>query len=124
MAKPNPVRENLIRLRQQKGWTQEYLAKEASLSSMAVIQIETGRRERPRMDTLQKLAKALGVSIDELSGQSAPPTKDPVSRADLKLLIEGEAETLPIRLLEPLLQAFLGSDVEGDRKSTRLNSSH
>jgi transcriptional regulator with XRE-family HTH domain len=67
------LRSNLIRLREEKGWSQDLLAQKAELSTMAVVQIETGRRTRPRVDTLTKLASALGVTIDTLTGTRLVP---------------------------------------------------
>ena len=58
--------KNLKKLRQKKGWSQEKLAKEADISYNTLIKIERGRIKNPKLETLIKLAKALGVSIDEL----------------------------------------------------------
>ncbi|HEC92651.1 MAG TPA: XRE family transcriptional regulator [Candidatus Atribacteria bacterium] len=58
--------KNLKKLRQKKGWSQEKLAREADISYNTLIKIERGRIKNPKLETLIKLAKALGVSIDEL----------------------------------------------------------
>jgi len=58
--------KNLKKLREKKGWSQEKLAREADISYNALIKIERGRIKNPKLETLIKLAKALGVSIDEL----------------------------------------------------------
>ena len=62
--------KNLKKLRKKKGWSQEKLAREACISYQTLIKIEQGRIKNPRLDTLIKLAKALGVSIDKLLGSS------------------------------------------------------
>jgi transcriptional regulator with XRE-family HTH domain len=62
--------KNLKKLRKKKGWSQEKLARESGISYQTLIKIEQGRIKNPRLDTLIKLAKALGVSIDKLLGSS------------------------------------------------------
>ena len=58
--------KNLKKLRQQKGWSQEKLAREAGISYQTLIKIERGYIKNPKMETLIKLAKALHVSINKL----------------------------------------------------------
>lgn len=58
--------KNLKKLRQQKGWSQEKLAKEAGISYQTLIKIERGYIKNPKLETLIKLAKALSVSVDKL----------------------------------------------------------
>ncbi|MBA7646660.1 hypothetical protein ES703_54426 [subsurface metagenome] len=60
--------KNLKKLRKKKEWSQEKLAREAGISYNTLIKIERGGIKNPRLDTLIKLAKALGVSVDELIG--------------------------------------------------------
>jgi len=59
---------NLKKLRKKKGWSQERLARESGISYQTLIKIEQDRIKTPRLDTLIKLAKALGVSLDKLVG--------------------------------------------------------
>lgn len=56
----------LKKLRQQKKFTLEELAKLTGLSRMTIFKIEKGIIKNPSSLTLQKLAKALDVSIEEL----------------------------------------------------------
>ena len=58
--------KNLKRLRKKKGWSQEKLAREAGISYQTLIKIEQGRIKNPKLETLIKLSKALGVSLDKL----------------------------------------------------------
>jgi transcriptional regulator with XRE-family HTH domain len=58
----------LKRLRAGRGLTQEELAARAGLSVSLVMALEQGKRGNPRLDTLLKLAAALGVTLDELAG--------------------------------------------------------
>ncbi len=58
--------KNLKKLRQKKGWSQEKLAREAGISYNTLIKIERGGIKNPKLETVIKLAKALGVSIEKL----------------------------------------------------------
>jgi transcriptional regulator with XRE-family HTH domain len=55
----------LKELRKQRGWTQPVLAKRAGLSAGYIARVETGRHD-PKLSTLVKLAKALGVPVAAL----------------------------------------------------------
>lgn len=55
----------IARRREAKGWTQAQLAEAAGLSQPYVSQVEAGTRE-PSLVVLRDLAKALGVTVDEL----------------------------------------------------------
>ena len=55
----------LKELRKQRGWTQPVLAKKSGLSPGYIARVETGRHD-PKLSTLVKLAKALGVTVSEL----------------------------------------------------------
>jgi transcriptional regulator with XRE-family HTH domain len=52
-------------LRQARGITQADLARKASVSAGYIARLET-RRHDPKLSTLVKLAKALGVPVTEL----------------------------------------------------------
>jgi len=60
--------KNLKRLRNKKGWSQERLAREAGISYQTLIKIEQDRIKNPKLETLIKLSRALGVSINRLIG--------------------------------------------------------
>ena len=68
MSTENNYLKNLKSLRIKKGWTQEKLAQEAGISYHTLIKIERGNIKDPRLGTIKKLAKVLGVSIDKLVG--------------------------------------------------------
>ena len=61
------VGKRIKEVRKQKAMSQDELAERADLSSQYISQIETGRK-KGSLPTYNKLAKALGVSIDELTG--------------------------------------------------------
>lgn len=60
--------QRVRRLRRKNGWSQEVLAKRAGLTRPHVAKIEKGLVKHPRIDTLMRLSRALGVSVQELIG--------------------------------------------------------
>jgi transcriptional regulator with XRE-family HTH domain len=54
-------------LRNERGWTQPVLAKKAGVSAGYLARLETSRHD-PKLSTLVKIAKALGVPVTELLG--------------------------------------------------------
>jgi len=62
----SPIGKNIKKLRKQKGLSQDRLSKLADISYNTVIKLESGGIINPSIDTLQKLAKALNVSVDDL----------------------------------------------------------
>ena len=61
-----PLSNNLKKLREKKGLSQDRLAKLANVANNTIIKIEQGENKNPTLDTLKKIAKALGVSVDDL----------------------------------------------------------
>jgi transcriptional regulator with XRE-family HTH domain len=55
----------LKELRKERGWNQAVLAKRAHVSPGYIARLETHRHD-PKLSTLVKLAKALGVPVTEL----------------------------------------------------------
>jgi transcriptional regulator with XRE-family HTH domain len=45
---------------------QDRLSKLADLSLNTIVNVEAGNNPNPTIETIEKIAKALGVSIDEL----------------------------------------------------------
>jgi transcriptional regulator with XRE-family HTH domain len=62
----NILAENLRKLREKKGLSQDRLAKLADVANNTIIKIEQGENKNPTLETLKKIAKALEVSIEEL----------------------------------------------------------
>lgn len=62
----NRVSDNIRKLRQKKGISQDRLSKEANLALNTIVKIETGENPNPTVETLEKIAKALGVSVADL----------------------------------------------------------
>ena len=66
MSKNKNLANNIMRLRKQKGLSQEKLARLSDVANNTIIKMETGENDNPTLETLQKVAKALDVSVDEL----------------------------------------------------------
>ena len=60
------IGKNIRKLRKQKGLSQDRLSKLADISYNTVIKLESGNITNPSVDTLQKLARALNVGVDDL----------------------------------------------------------
>ena len=64
--KISPLAKNIKKLRKQKSLSQDRLSKLADVSNNTIIKIESGGIQNPTIKTVQKIAKALGVSLDDL----------------------------------------------------------
>lgn len=60
------IGKNIKQYRQDKGFSQDKLSKLADLSLNTVVKIELDESPNPTIETIQKIAKALGVSVDDL----------------------------------------------------------
>ena len=60
------IGKNIKRYRQEKGLSQDKLSKLADLSLNTVVKIELDESPNPTIETIQKIAKALAVSVDAL----------------------------------------------------------
>ncbi len=65
--------EKIIHLKNRKGWSSGQLSQESGVSRGYLWQLETGGKDRPSLDVLERLAKALGVSIAEFAEEDAAP---------------------------------------------------
>lgn len=63
----NPLGRNIKSLREKRGLSQDRLAKLADVANNTIIKIEQGENPNPTLETLKKIAKALDVSIDDLT---------------------------------------------------------
>jgi transcriptional regulator with XRE-family HTH domain len=59
------VRKKIVKLRQEKSWTQEKLAIESDIAKSSLCSIESGK-QAPTIVTLEKIAKALKVKLSEI----------------------------------------------------------
>ncbi len=66
MGMSNKISDNLKKLRKKKGHSLEKVARLADLSLNTIVKIENGVNQNPTIETLNKIAKALEVGVDEL----------------------------------------------------------
>jgi len=57
--------ERVVRLRKQRGWTQQQLAERVGVRVLQIRRYESGASQ-PTLDAVRRLALALGVTTDEL----------------------------------------------------------
>ena len=70
MAKTiSTVAKNIKKHRKEKGLSQDKLSRLADVSHATIIKIESGGIQSPTIDTVQKIAKALGVGVEDLIGK-------------------------------------------------------
>jgi transcriptional regulator with XRE-family HTH domain len=60
------IGKNIKRFRQDKGLSQDKLSKLSDLSLNTVVKIELDDTPNPTIETMQRIAKALEVSVDDL----------------------------------------------------------
>ena len=65
-SKKSTIADNIKKYRQKLGVSQDRLSKMADVTYNTIIKIESGGSQNPTIDTLLKIAKALGVSVDDL----------------------------------------------------------
>ena len=92
------IGERIGVLRRAAGLSQERLAEQLGVSRQAIGKWESGA-SLPGVDNLQELARALGVSCDELitgekapSGEDAGPAEGTVALESVRALLDGQAE--------------------------------
>ena len=66
MTSGKVISENIKRLRNKLGLTQDDLAKKADITYTTLMKVESGIVNKPSVQTMAKIAKALGVSIEDL----------------------------------------------------------
>jgi len=62
----NKIGVNIKKIRAEKGYSLEKIARLADLSLNTIVKIENGVNQNPTFETLQKIAKALEVKMDDL----------------------------------------------------------
>lgn len=62
----NKMGSNIKKIRAEKGYSLERVARLADLSLNTIVKVESGVNQNPTIETLQKIAKALDVSIEDL----------------------------------------------------------
>ncbi|MDA3815547.1 MAG: helix-turn-helix transcriptional regulator, partial [Patescibacteria group bacterium] len=60
------IANNLKKIRAEKGYSLEKVARLADLSLSTVVKVADGTNQNPTIDTLKKIAKALEIGVDDL----------------------------------------------------------
>jgi len=60
------IADNIKKYRNKMGVSQDRLSKIADVTYNTIIKIESGSNKNPTIETLAKIAKALGVGVDDL----------------------------------------------------------
>jgi len=66
MSTNQNLANNIRKLREAKGLSQEKLARLADVANNTLIKMESGENQNPTLNSLKKVAKALDVSVDDL----------------------------------------------------------
>lgn len=66
MSKNSSISVNMKKYRERKGISQDKLSKLAGVTLHTITKIESGATTDPRVETLRKIASALGVKVDDL----------------------------------------------------------
>ena len=79
--------EQVLLHRRRAGLSQQEIAARAGLDTMTISRIESGVKKRLEIETAARLARVLGVSLDQLCGLE-PPVEDVVSLASAPARVE------------------------------------
>ena len=60
------IADNVKKIRSEKGYSLEKVARLANVSLNTVVKIENGANQNPTIETLSGIAQVLGVSVDDL----------------------------------------------------------
>ena len=66
MTSGKTISENIKKMRAKLGLTQDDLAKRADIKYTTLMKVESGTVNKPSVQTMARIAKALGVSIEDL----------------------------------------------------------
>ena len=66
MTSGKTISENIKKMRAKLGLTQDDLAKKADIKYTTLMKVESGTVNKPSVQTMDKIAKALGVTIEDL----------------------------------------------------------
>ena len=73
--------KRLQQVRRDKGFTQQALCQQANLSYSTLAKIERGAIKSPSIFTVQAIAEAMNVSLDELVGRSVSTTMPTITKS-------------------------------------------
>lgn len=88
-------------LREERGWTAGHLSERANVSKSYISRLEGDHAKSPSFEILQKLADALGLSVEQLSVRLGLTTQRPLGKSDIDAIAGDVArlkEYLPIEV--------------------------
>jgi transcriptional regulator with XRE-family HTH domain len=62
------IGDRIRKLREDRGWTQNFLASRAGVHQPTIWRLEKGSIASPKIDLIRKIADAFEISVDELAG--------------------------------------------------------
>ncbi|MDE2823739.1 MAG: helix-turn-helix transcriptional regulator [Chloroflexota bacterium] len=105
-SQPEEFRLQFRAIRERRGLTQVALGQRAGMAPASISHFETGQRV-PSLESLVKLADALGVSVDELLGRVPA---DASVQVDPLFLRASRAPTETLDAVKRVTAALLGED--------------
>jgi transcriptional regulator with XRE-family HTH domain len=82
--------DELRRIRKERGLSQQRLADLANVDKVTIVHIEGGKVS-PKVETLAKLAAALGVELGDLFPKAQPPLLEDLAEQRRPPIVQGEA---------------------------------
>lgn len=71
------VRKRLVSLREDRGFTQEHVARAIGVTQSTVSRFELGDAAKSDLDTVHSIAKIYGLTLEQLLGDAPPEPPDP-----------------------------------------------
>lgn len=105
--------ENLKTIRKKQKISQKTLAKNSGVSYSMVSKLESGEQKNPSLDTLEKIATALNVTVSQLTEDASIFDQFDIVMGNTLKEIEKELEEYknsPIAYIDSWLRNFLTSD--------------
>jgi transcriptional regulator with XRE-family HTH domain len=115
----NPLGTRIQAFLRTSGWSVARLAQESGLSATYIQNLARGMGKRPSLDTLQRLAQAMGYGrAEDLTGPSSGPAPRVLPTEDLHPLVEIAASALG-KYLTPRDFAFVAGYLRGVAEERR-----
>lgn len=117
------IGHTLRAVREERLLSRRVLAERAGVNPMTIDHIERGLVERPRRTTLEKLAKPLGVPVEDLIGEPRPlelapevmyPADEAARRRALEAASAEERERYAARLAQVIADTVVSAYSPGD----------
>lgn len=77
--------QRLVRFRDERGLSQDQAAELAGISRVSITRYENGTRE-PKYKNLLAIAKAYGLTLEELTGEEKPIPEDELDKELIQML--------------------------------------